>query len=268
MQGTTRQMVEQLAGAMFGLAILSLLGLALVGQMPDGAAGWLLQPGVAAGMARAERCRGGQGCDWGVRLRAMGRYLGEQWQAALLRSLILTGLWVWSGGWGPAWLRLVPWGLWIWRGLGVGWPQWRARGLWGWVERGLWQGERLVTLVYVGIAVDDVIGVGPTTWCVGLCCVICEGAEPQVRVEGQADGSYQATLCGHFTLRVAGDHPFRMRLLVLFLSLLDEPGATRGSRRTRDGRTPFVRQLQMAEWLAVPQPHISLWLRYWCYGPG
>ena len=49
----------------------------------------------------------------------------------------------------------------------------------------------------------------------------------------QADGSYQATLCGHFTLTVAGDHPFRRRLLVLFLSLLDLPGAARGSRRTR-----------------------------------
>jgi hypothetical protein len=54
-----------------------------------------------------------------------------------------------------------------------------------------------------------------------------------------------------------------LRLLVLFLSLLDEPGATRSSRRTRDGRTACVRQLQLAEWLAVPQPHISLWLRYW-----
>jgi len=49
---------------------------------------------------------------------------------------------------------------------------------------------------------------------------------------------------------------------MLFLSLLDAPGATRGSRRTRDDRTPFVRQVQLAEWLAPPQPHISLWLRY------
>ena len=93
--------------------------------------------------------------------------------------------------------------------------------------------------------------------------MVCQQDEPQVSVARQADGSYQASLCGHFTLTVAGDHPFRLRLLVLFLSLLDEPGAERGSRRTRDGRTPFVRQLQLAEWLAAPQPHSSLWLRYW-----
>jgi len=100
----------------------------------------------------------------------------------------------------------------------------------------------------------------------GLSCVVCQQDEPQVSVARQADGSYQARLCGHFTLTVAGDHPFRLRLLVLFLSRLDEPGAERGSRRTRDGRTPFVRQLQLAEWLAVPQPHISLWLRDWPSG--
>jgi hypothetical protein len=92
--------------------------------------------------------------------------------------------------------------------------------------------------------------------------VVCPPDEPRVEVARQADGSYQATLCGHFTLTVAGDHPFRMRRLVVFLSLLDMPGAERGGRRTRDGRTPWVRQLQLAEWLDVPQSHISRWLSY------
>jgi len=101
---------------------------------------------------------------------------------------------------------------------------------------------------------------------VGLGCLVCQQDEPRVEVARQADGRYQATLCGHFTLAVAGDHPFRMRLLVLFLSLLDLPGAERGSRRTRDGRTPFVRQLQLAAWLGVPQPDISRWLKYWQAG--
>jgi hypothetical protein len=49
----------------------------------------------------------------------------------------------------------------------------------------------------------------------------------------QADGRYQAELSGHFTLLVADDHPFRLRLPVVFLSLLDAPGLTRRSRRTR-----------------------------------
>ena len=103
-------------------------------------------------------------------------------------------------------------------------------------------------------------------WPLGLGCVVCEREEPWVQVERQADGGYQATLCGHFTLAVAGDHPFRRRLLIVFLQLLDTSTATRGSRRTRDGRTPLVRQCQMAEWFDVPQPHISLWLRRWLAG--
>jgi hypothetical protein len=100
-------------------------------------------------------------------------------------------------------------------------------------------------------------------WGLGLGCVVSQSDEAQVAVARQADGSYEATLSGHFTLTVAGDHPFRLRLLVLFLNLLDAAEATRGSRRTRERRTPFVRQLQLAEWFGVPQPNISRWLKYW-----
>jgi len=45
--------------------------------------------------------------------------------------------------------------------------------------------------------------------------------------------------------------------------LLEVAGETRGSRRTRDGRTPFVRQERMAEWFGVPHPVISRWYDYW-----
>ena len=68
------------------------------------------------------------------------------------------------------------------------------------------------------------------------------------------------------TLAVAGDEPFRMRLPIVFLNLLDASTAQRGSRRTRDDRTPFVRQQQMAAWFDVPRPNISRWLRYWLAG--
>jgi hypothetical protein len=135
----------------------------------------------------------------------------------------------------------------------------------------LWQGQRLLLVGYLGLALSQQHTGALALGCLGLGCgagaandaVGDAAAEPWVQVARQADGSYQASLCGHFTLTVAGDHPFRMRLLVLFLSLLDVPGSTRGSRRTRDGRTPFVRQAQMAEGLGVTQPEISRWLRYW-----
>ena len=142
----------------------------------------------------------------------------------------------------------------------------RQQAVWLWVAEGLWQAQRLALFGYLGVALSQQRRGGPAPWGVGLGCVVCQQDEPRVVVARQEDGSYQATLCGHFTLAVAGDHPFRMRLLVLLLSLLDVPGAERGSRRTREGRMPFVRQMQLAEWFGVPQPDISRWLKYWQAG--
>jgi hypothetical protein len=65
---------------------------------------------------------------------------------------------------------------------------------------------------------------------------------------------------------VASDDPIRARLLMLFLRLLEVPGQRRGSRRTRDGRTPFVRQQETAAWFALPQPDISRVEGYWLRG--
>jgi len=65
---------------------------------------------------------------------------------------------------------------------------------------------------------------------------------------------------------MASDDPIRARLLMLFLRLLEVPGQRRGSRRTRDGRTPFVRQQETAAWFALPQPDISRVEGYWVRG--
>jgi transposase-like protein len=266
MQGTTRSRVYQPALViLYGLVVLSVLGLALLGQMPREAAGWLVQPAVPGAGVRLRQPpwvryrRPG----WSSHLAALGQYLAASWSPVLLRSLLLWGLWAWSGQLGWSWLRLVPWALWLWRGVGVGWPSLRQQAAWMWVAEGLWQTQRLVLLGYLGVVLSQHRTGGQAPWGVGLGCLVCQQDEPRVEVARQADGSYQATLCGHFTLAVAGDHPFRMRLLVLFLSLLDVPGLARGSRRTREGRTPFVRQWQLAEWFGVPQPDISRWLKYW-----
>jgi transposase-like protein len=74
---------------------------------------------------------------------------------------------------------------------------------------------------------------------------------------------YHVQVSGTYELHVNGNVEFYKRALVIFLGLLEVPGETRGSRRTRDGRTPFVRQEQMATWFGAPQPHISRWLKYW-----
>ena len=78
-----------------------------------------------------------------------------------------------------------------------------------------------------------------------------------------AAGVYHIHLDGRFEFSVDGKVPFYKRVGIIFLGQLNVAGATRSSRRTRDGRTPFVRQAQLAEWFEVPQPHISRWNGYW-----
>ncbi len=273
MQGITRRRIAQPWWmGLHVLAALGLLGLALLGQVPGEVGGWLLRPVAASSVGQERRAEpGGSGCaSWQV----LGCYLLQSWPPVALRSLLLWGLWEWSGRWGPAWLRLVPWVLWLWRGFGVGWPELRQWVLWQGIGAGVWQGQRWLLVGYLALAAG-----GWRAETVALSCLVVTGgagavistddddrSAPWVQVARQADGSYRAELGGHFTLTVAGDQPFRMRLLVLFLSLLDVPGAERGSRRTRDGRTPFVRQVQLAQWFGVPQPDISRWERYWLVG--
>ncbi len=53
---------------------------------------------------------------------------------------------------------------------------------------------------------------------------------------------------------------------MLFLRLLEVPGSRRGGRRTRDGRTPFIAQQELAAWFGMPQPDISRIEKYWLEG--
>ena len=115
---------------------------------------------------------------------------------------------------------------------------------------GLWQGQRLVVIGYLGLMVEgwlrgESLGKPLTgSWEISLGCLACTQRarfaygrnEPWVQVERQADGSYYAEMCGHFSLRVSGDEPFRMRLLILFLRWLEVAGPERVIGRTRDDR--------------------------------
>ena len=117
----------------------------------------------------------------------------------------------------------------------------------------------------------EAAGDGVSRGVVGLGCLrsgenASEMTPNRVDVHRDAAGDYQATLQGHFTLQVKGDCVFRVRLLYLLLRLLEVPGETRKSRRTRDGRTPFVRQQQLAKVLGICQPDLSRIEGYWLDG--
>lgn len=196
--------------------------------------------------------------------------LGQKWWIPVGRSTLLASLWLASGNDLSGWWLGLPWVVWLWQQSGWVWPGLRRQPEWwlgGWL---LWQGQRLVllgaglSLVSQGLSGQS-LGVAETPL-IGLGCMVV-GSEPWVHVEREADGSYRAELRGQFQVRVSGQEPFRMRLLILFLRWLEVPAVERvKSRRTRDNRAPFVRQSQVAAWFGVAQPHISRWERYWLAG--
>ena len=251
------------------LVMISWLLLALNGQMIESGWGWVSYPPQVAGLVeRKRRSRPGKSRKrpcCGCRSRGM---LGRQWRLPAVRSGLLASLWLTSGGELSGWWVGVPWLVWLWQESGWWWaglrgqPEWR---LGGWL---LWQSQRLVLIGAAVVVVSQRLsGVEQEeSWQISLGCLAI-GGEPWVQVEREEDGSYRAEFKGEFQVRVSGDEPFRMRLLILFLRWLEVPAAERTrSRRTRDGRAPFVRQRQVANWFGVAQPHVSRWEGYWLAG--
>jgi hypothetical protein len=277
-----RRIIQLVQVRLHVLVVLSLLVLAMVGRVPDSEGGWLTCPPQAVSVVPAHRRRG---CREWLEQRhdaSYWPYLFCTWYIPLIRSLWLWAFWLLSGPVGPAWVRMVPLGLWLWQRVGVLWPWLRHQPEW---QAGNWllgHGQQGLMVGYLGLAIGTLLGREPLLtfsppawdwlnesrgfWVMSLGCVVCHRAEPWVEAVQEENGSYTATLCGHFTLRVAGGHPFRVRMLMLFLRLLEGPGPQRSGRRTRDGRTPFVPQEQLAAWFKMPQPDISRIEKYWLAG--
>ena len=259
------------------MVLLSLLTLALLDQMPDSQAGWITCPPQLVSLTTAQPGRRRRNprisvCD---RLQGMWRYTSRSWSQPLLRSLLLAGLWLLGGRRGPSVVIIWPWLLWLWQVAAAGWPELGHQSVWHGGHWLLWQGQRLLVVGYLGLALGQVkVAAGEEAasqvpghgLLLGLACQRCGQEEARVEVSQCEDGGYQATLCGHFTVQVSGEDPVRARLLMLFLRLLDVPGQQRGSRRTRDGRMPFVRQTHLSEWFGLPQPDISRVEGYWLRG--
>ena len=275
MQHITRCSFAQLGHV---VVVGSFLALALLGQVPDSQAGWLTcPPRVPVGAVPAPRgSLSAASSTLGDRLRCCGQYLARSWRGPVLRSLLLGLLWVSGGRAGALWLVGWPWLGWLWQAVGAGWPELVRRPVWRAGANLLGQGQGLLVVLFLSLTLRRVeqpwlpteatLPAGRQLPLLGLGCLVCGQESPWVEVTQSEAGDYQATLCGHFTLRVAGDDPFRARLLLLFLRLLDMPGEERGSRRTRDGRTPFVRQMQLAAWFGWPDPDISRLEGYWLRG--
>jgi transposase-like protein len=255
------------------LVRMSFLVLALSGRAPESVAGWVVWPPCVYVVSCC--CREGVSSRWtsprGTRKSFAGgavvrTYVRQTWRVPVLRSVALSVLWVAGGQVGPIWIVCLPWANWVWQGVGLRWaglarqPEWR---LVRWAGR---LSERLLLWVYVGLALAEGVArleqIGAEKPLLKHTPWLCAGASVTVRRDAER-GGYSAELDGRFTLHVRDDHSFRLRLMVLFLRLLEDPTTHRGSRRTRDGRTPLVRQQYLAGVLGIPQPDISRWERYW-----
>ena len=274
MKNSTKAGFAQLG---FVLVLLSFLTLALLGQVPTSQAGWIAYPprvpGVAWGPVRNRRERPPLGLA--ARLRAGGQYLVRTWPQPLLRSLLVALLWWGSGCPISPGLLVIPLGTWLGQAVLVGWPQLGGPAL-PWLLRqalpallgalgGLCLGRWLAAGLPAGAPCREPGMAGPFPLFCGSCALGTSEA-PQVDVQHGADGSCEATLCGRFTLRIAGDDPFRTRLLLLFLRQLETSAHTHIGRPTRTGHAPLVRQTQLAAWFGCTQPEISRWEEYWRQG--
>jgi len=251
------------------LVVLSWLLLAINGQQLDSGWGWLSNPPQVASLVERRRpSKAGPGKKrQGCGCRSF-RLLGQKWWLPAGRSAVMGSLWLSSGGELSGWWLGLPWLVWLWQQSGWVWPGLRRQPEWrlgGWL---LWQSQRLVligaglNLVSQGVGGQS-LGEAPL---LGLGCLATD-PEPWVEVERDEAGNYRVELRGQFQMRVRGDEPFRLRLLILFLRWLEVPAFERvQSWRTRDGRAPFVRQSQVAAWFGVAQPQVSRWEGYWLAG--
>jgi transposase-like protein len=277
---TKRYWAHMVRVRVHGLVILSCVVLALLGQVPKASGGWVsclpqmtklewIKPGHPPKRERGEReGRLGRGWHW----------LRTSWHIPATRSLVLWGMWQMSGGWGPGWVAGLPWLVWVWQGLGRIWPRVQREPEWRGVGWLVWQGQRLALVGYGGLILGRVLSgagqhgifsgvkVGGSPLALGLGCVRGSEEARWVKVERQAEGHYRVELSGHFELHMPGDEPFRVRMLMLFLRQLEEVGTKRRGGRTQDGRAPFVRQVQIAEWFDLPQPNVSRIEGYWREG--
>lgn len=242
-----------------GLVMLMVTGVAM-----ESVGGWIVYPpqvveGAKGGEKRQRLGESHRGIAWQAGLI----WMRQSWKVAAIRSewLMMLVFLTEREEWG--WVCLLPWVSWMWKGIGIVWPDVGRHPLYDGMGR-IWERAGVVALVGLGVLwlgehLVPWMGYGAMALPVGM---NLQG-EPRVEVSKDEEGIYHVQLRGEFKMQVDGKVEFYKRMLVIFLGLLEVEGERRGSRRTRDGRTPFVRREQMEVWFGVPHPVISRWFNYW-----
>ena len=257
--------VDALPGRIHGLAVLCFVALALMGHPLEVSAGWCVWPPVVYVTQATARRRTQVAGSARASVRAARLWAGRTWPGPLCRSLLVQIVWWTSGHGGAALGAVLPWLAWVWQLSGLLWPsltrqpEWRLlqRLLSGLMQSPLW----LIT----GLALSQAAQAVPAPSGGGHLLLVGGLVGPAtVSVEHDPNRKcYRAEISGRVTLTMADDDAFRLRLFILAVRALQDDSPPRQSRRTRDGRLPLVRQQALAAALAIPQPDISRWERYW-----
>ena len=247
------------------MAVVMPVLLSIAGHQVEGLEGWLACPPRVVKLEEGRRAKR-QGCGGGFAWRVGWAWMRGSWVVAAVRSEALLGLMFLTDGWEWEWVCVLPWVVWLWKGLGMAWPRLGQRGWYRLVGR---MGEEAARVALLWLVLRWLYQ-HASSWEQGVWGVAVGGVSgledegrAQVEVVEDESGIYHVRLSGRFELHVDGTVEFYKRMLVIFVGLLEVPGESRASRRTRDGRMPFVRQQQMAAWFGVAQPHISRWFKYW-----
>ncbi len=251
-------------GVAHTIAVLGLVVLMGLGVTLESVGGWSACPPHLIGEAgKGWKREGERRRLYGFSWRVGWAYLQRSWMMAVLRSEALLMLVWWTESWEWEWVCLLWLVEWLWRGLGAAWPGLGRQPLYCAVGE-LWERTGQIALAgLVLVWIGQQMATVRECWSfssLGVGSVLCS---PSVEVEEDDTGWYHIRLSGEFELHIDGTVEFYKRMVIIFLQLLEVAGEIRKSRRTRDGRTPFVRQEQLEEWFGVPQPHISLRFKYW-----
>jgi transposase-like protein len=243
------------------LAVVGVVLLPIRGEVLEQLEGWIAYP--PRWVRLGEECRQEKHRKGGMVWSVGWAWMKRSWMSAWVRSEALLLLVVWSGQIEREWVCLLPWASWVWRGIGAACAEWRGCAVYRGVNDLLESANRLALLGLLGLWVLEILQETGPEFSVHELGVGGLALGPQVEVSQDEEGMCHVRLQGEFELHIDGTVRFYKRMLILFLGQLEVPGETRSSRRTREGRTPFVRQQQLEQALHVPQPHISLWMRYW-----
>jgi len=246
------------------IAVLGVLVLTATGTTVESLEGWVTCQAHVIELGEGRRARHRRGmCHCGFVWRAGWGWMRQSWMVAAARSEALLALVFVTDRRECEWVCLLPW---LWKGMSIAWPglgrHWMYRGLG--VVCDTAHSVALMGLammwVHQRLPVPEQYGLGALPAGVYLQSGV---SQPYVEVEEDEEGVYHVRLGGMFEMHVHGEVEFYKRMLIIFLGLLEVPGETRPSRRTRDGRTPFVREKQLAAWFGVTHPEVSRWYDYW-----